>query len=317
MLARRSRDRRGSVSPSSRSRRTALAPSGRGSPPVRSSHHSPEVEHRPQPLARVGELALVDHQAGVDLAGLDDVEDAVEGGDQRVVDPADGELQLQEGAGQPAGDRDPEARQRGRVEVAAGHDDRPVALAHRGPVGQQAVAIREVRVGVDGQRRDLEAALARPVVEGLDVAQHVLEAEAVGRDQLLGQRVEHEGVVGVGAVPEADQAVAAHAGRRCPRGGRGERRRTAAAAGPSRRRGSGATPRAGSGSRRPRSRPRARRPAPSHRSPRRGSRSPRCRRGSGAPSPRPPRSWPRRGSGSRRGRSSGRAASGWCCRRPW
>ena len=47
-------------------------PSGNGSPPVCSAHHSPGVEDEVEPLVCVGELALVDDQPDVGVAGLDE-----------------------------------------------------------------------------------------------------------------------------------------------------------------------------------------------------------------------------------------------------
>ena len=44
-------------------------------------------------------------------------------------------------------------------------------------------------------------------VEGLDVLELVDEAEAAGVELVVGQGVEHEGVVGVGAVPDPDRAA--------------------------------------------------------------------------------------------------------------
>ena len=192
---------------SPRSRRTALAPSGSGRPPVSSCHHSPRSMTRTQPLAAVGELALVDDQAGVDLAVGDDVEDPVERHDHRIVDAPHRELELQVGAGQRPGIATRRERQLGRLDRLAGHHHGAVALAHRRAVGQQPVPVGQVGVGVDGQRGDLEPAVRGPAVEGLDVAQDVLETEAAGRDELLGQRVEHERVVGVRAVAQPHEAI--------------------------------------------------------------------------------------------------------------
>src|SRR5262249_29101479 len=62
--------------------------------------------------------------------------------------------------------------------------------------------------GVDRERGDLELAPHRPAVQGLDVPEQVLEAVAAGRDQPVGERVEHERVVGVRAVPESDEPFA-------------------------------------------------------------------------------------------------------------
>ncbi len=41
------------------------------------------------------------------------------------------------------------------------------------------------------------------LIEGLDVLEDVLELVGAGVDQVFGQAVEHEGVVGVGGVAEA------------------------------------------------------------------------------------------------------------------
>ena len=61
-----------------------LPPSGSGQPGLLLPPR-PEIHHRAQPEVAVGELPLVDHHAGVRLAGEHDVEDAVEGDDLDVV----------------------------------------------------------------------------------------------------------------------------------------------------------------------------------------------------------------------------------------
>jgi Mn-dependent DtxR family transcriptional regulator len=61
---------------------------------------------------------------------------------------------------------------------------------------------------VQGDRRRLELALDCPLVQRLDVAQHVLELEAARVDPLRGQRPEHERVVWIGAVSKPDQHAA-------------------------------------------------------------------------------------------------------------
>ena len=55
------------------------------------------------------------------------------------------------------------------------------------------------------QRGHLEPALERPLVQRLDVREHVLELEAARVDPSRGEAPEHERVVGIRAMPEADQ----------------------------------------------------------------------------------------------------------------
>ena len=83
---------------------------------------------------------------------------------------------------------------------------------------EQHVALLDERVGVKRDRGHLEPAFERPLVQRLDVAEHVLELEAARVHRPVGQGPEHERVVGVGAVAEADQ----HKGGRLA--GRGQRR---------------------------------------------------------------------------------------------
>ena len=52
---------------------------------------------------------------------------------------------------------------------------------------------------------EFEFALKGSAVEGFDIYQFVLEAIAAGIDFVLGQGIEHEGVVGIGAMPHADE----------------------------------------------------------------------------------------------------------------
>ena len=52
---------------------------------------------------------------------------------------------------------------------------------------------------------ELQLPSQRPAIERLDVGQLMLEAVLARVDFVAGQGVEHEGVVGVGAVADADQ----------------------------------------------------------------------------------------------------------------
>ena len=184
------------------SRRMPLPPSGSGQaglplPPLA------EVHHLAQPQVAVGELPLVDHHAGVRLAGEHDVEDAVEG------DDLDGHLRLPEpqgevSGGQLAGDHHLEPGQVGPAVGLAGDDDRPVAVAEARARGHDLVAVGEMGVGVEGEGRDLVRPLERRLVQALDVLQDVADLQPLDVEDPLRQGIEHEGIVRVGTVGDAD-----------------------------------------------------------------------------------------------------------------
>ena len=86
----------------------------------------------------------------------------------------------------------------------AGDELGAVLVAHAAPGGEQGVLVGEVGEGVDADGRDFQLAFEGPVVEGLDVLELVDELEVAVVELVVGQGVEHEGVVGVGAVPDPD-----------------------------------------------------------------------------------------------------------------
>ena len=69
------------------------------------------------------------------------------------------------------------------------------------------VLVLHERIRRERHRRRLEPALERPLAQRLNVLQNVLELEAARVDRAGRERPEHEGVVGVGAVAEADEHV--------------------------------------------------------------------------------------------------------------
>ena len=81
---------------------------------------------------------------------------------------------------------------------------RAVPVAHRRAMRKQRVAVAEVGVGVNRDRRDLELAAHRALVEALDVLQLVDVGQPFGIDLPGGERVEHERVVRVRAVGDVD-----------------------------------------------------------------------------------------------------------------
>ena len=92
-----------------------------------------------------------------------------------------------------------------RRQRLARDDDRPVARAHARAVREEHVAVLHERVRVQRDGGHLEPALERPLVQRLDVPQDVLELEPARVDAARGEAPEHERVVGVGAMAEADQ----------------------------------------------------------------------------------------------------------------
>ena len=88
--------------------------------------------------------------------------------------------------------------------VAAPDEHGPVARADARPVRQQRVVLLHERVRGERQRRHLQAPCARPLVERLDVSQHLLEDEPPRVDQVRGQGPVHECVVRVRAVSHTD-----------------------------------------------------------------------------------------------------------------
>ena len=76
---------------------------------------------------------------------------------------------------------------------------------------KQQIAVGEVGVGVEGDRGDGELPLHGATVERLDVGELVSERDPLGVDASLGERVEHEGIVGIRAVGDGDR-LGRHAG---------------------------------------------------------------------------------------------------------
>src|SRR5689334_20911907 len=69
---------------------------------------------------------------------------------------------------------------------------------------QKGVPIRQICISVDRYGGNVKFATQRASVQRLDVLQLVHVADAVGVDLSVGERVEHERVVGVRAMREVD-----------------------------------------------------------------------------------------------------------------
>ena len=163
-----------------------------------------EVEELDEAVVGVGELAFVDDEAGVELAGEDGGDDLVEG-DGDGLDLGSEELEGEVRRGEGAGDRDAGLPDVVEGELAGGDDHGAVALAHAAAAGHDGVVVLEIGVGVEGDGGDVvEGFVDGAVVEGLDVGEGVGELEAGDAHLVGGETVEHEGVVGVGGMGDAD-----------------------------------------------------------------------------------------------------------------
>jgi hypothetical protein len=177
----------------------------------------PQVGQLHEPQVGVGDLAFVDDDTGVDLARGDRVGDPVEGDDDRF-ERRQLELGHEIGGRELARDRHPASGEPlDRVGAAPpGDHDRAVPQTHGSAGAHDPVPVGEARVGVRAYGGHLDRSLERQLVQGLDVLEDVLDHEVPDRDGSGGETVEHEGVVGVGAVPNPK-----HAGRaRGPGSGR-------------------------------------------------------------------------------------------------
>ena len=202
------------ASPAPRSRRATLTPSGSGSP-VSSSHHSPRSSDLLQPSAAVGQLALVDEQPRVGAAGLHLVDDLVE----RHLAVAEARRGTAAGRGTPSSARpgidDLDVAQLVEVERLARDDDRPVARAHRWRrAGAARSASCDERVRARARSPSPRAAPRAPTRSASGCrGGRARTRSRRGSTVPAGERPEHERVVGIGAVTEADLHEAPEATR--------------------------------------------------------------------------------------------------------
>ena len=135
---------------------------------------------------------------------LDLVHDLVERHLAEAEVPFQVEAEGEERRGHPARDGDLDVGQVGLLERVPGDDDRAVARAHARPVRKDHVTVLHERVRVQRDRRHLEPALERPLVQGLDALEHVLELEAAPVHAAGCETPEHERIVGVRAMSKAN-----------------------------------------------------------------------------------------------------------------
>ena len=162
-----------------------------------------QVEHLVQAEVRERELPLVDQEAVVGAAGSNLVRDLLEG-QLAKRDLAEREPERQERRCHGPRHDDLLAAQIVERRRLTGNDDRAVPRADARSVRKKNVVLLNERIGSERDRGDLEPGRARPLVQGLDIGEYLLEDEAPPVDEVGRQRPVHERVVGVGAVANAD-----------------------------------------------------------------------------------------------------------------
>ncbi len=154
--------------------------------------------------AAVGELTFMNQQAGLLGSAFDRLQDPIEGNHDRPhVAQAEPEGQGRRGEAARDGDGHPPqiVRPRGRPR----HHQRTVPLPHAGPAAQERVTLRQVGVGVERDGGHVDLAFESEAIEALDVVQDLHHLVAGGRHASAGEAVEHEGIVGIRAVPHPDR----------------------------------------------------------------------------------------------------------------
>ena len=165
-------------------------------------HLSPplaEIHNAVQSRLVVGQLAFVNDESGFVLAFEHLRNDLIEG-NNFGFDAGSEQLQRQIGCGERARDRNALGLDFCRSERARGNDHGAVALAHAAAAAHQRVLVLHIGIRVKRNRADVVDALARLLVQRLDVAERVGEPQARSTDFVRGQTVKHEGVVGIRAV---------------------------------------------------------------------------------------------------------------------
>ena len=162
-----------------------------------------EVEHLHEPVVLERELALVDQESGLGATRRDLLRDLVER-ELAETEVVEHEPQREERRRHRPGHDDLELAQLVERQLLARDHDRPVARPDARSVRQERVVLLHERVRGERDRRHLEPPRARPLVQRLDVAEHLLELVAARVDEVRRQRPVHERVVGVRAVSDAD-----------------------------------------------------------------------------------------------------------------
>ena len=155
-----------------------------------------EVGDGHEPVVGVRETALVDDQAGIDLARGDRGEDSVVAQLDHVAERRCHKAEEQEGRRLAARDGDGPGRKLLQRACFARDHERADAVTERSAAPQQPVPIaRGSSHRAEAQLRELELGVSCPLVQLLDVEQHGLDLERRGNEPVH-QRMERERVVG-------------------------------------------------------------------------------------------------------------------------
>ena len=149
----------------------------------------------------------MDDEADFGVTAREGVEDLVEGDDDVVeffLEDAEEELEGEKGAGHEAGDGDFAGEHFIAGEGAFADEHGAVVVAHAGAATEEGVVLEDVGVGVDGDGGDVELSAGGAFVEGLNVLKDVLEFVTGRGEEVFGERVEHEGVVGIGRMAKRE-----------------------------------------------------------------------------------------------------------------
>ncbi len=164
-----------------------------------------EIDNAVQAGLVVGQLAFVNNQPSFVFSFEHLRDDLVEGNNFGFHSGSE-KLQSQVRGGERSGHGNALGLDFARGKGARRDNHRPVALAHTASARHQRVFILNVWIGVEGNRADVIDAFSRLLVQRLDVAEGMGEAQAGGADFVRGQAVKHEGVVGVRAVGHGNLA---------------------------------------------------------------------------------------------------------------
>ena len=121
-----------------------------------------------------------------------------------VLKLAQAQTQGQEGRGHLARHRDLVRRQRIRGHPLAADHDGPIPVADARAAWVERVILVNIGIGMQGDGGQVQLAFTRTLVEGFDVLQDVFVNQVSGVDLAFCQAIEHEGVIGIGAVSECD-----------------------------------------------------------------------------------------------------------------
>ena len=146
----------------------------------------------------------MDDEAGVEVARQDLGDNAIEwdgdGFNSRIED-----FEREIGGGKDAGNGELDSDDILHGDPAIGDDHGAVALADASAAAHQRVVLLDVGVGVEADGLTIvEGLFARAAIESLYVAKRMAEVIAGDANLIRCQAVEHEGIIGVGAVGDGD-----------------------------------------------------------------------------------------------------------------